>query len=135
VIDLDAGFARLVLDRALYDGGALDAAALAVGAAARVRVKATETAYVVELRAAARGARPAELASRYAAEALMQAYRRRVLEASGDAPARALAAALAGGLTAAPLDPLEQLEPQVGADRVAETERQLEEARGTPRRA
>lgn len=109
----------LSLDRRDYDAADVEAAALSVGGKARVR--ASKRAFLVEV--------PVALAADFAAEALMQAYRRQALAAFGDAAAAALAGALGRGLAPEPADPLEQLEPQVAADRAKETAELLVAAR------
>lgn len=120
MIALTPSRARLTLSSALYEEGDLRAAALAVAGAGQARMTRTKGAFVVELAPSKRGGAKA-LAAEFAAEALAQAYRRRLLALSQERAAGLLAGALERGFAPLPADPLEQLEPQVAEDRARDT--------------
>ncbi|MDP3540850.1 MAG: hypothetical protein Q8T11_00120 [Elusimicrobiota bacterium] len=120
------------LGRPPYGAEALAAGALALGTRAQVFVDETKKAFSVEIRPAA--ALPASgllaLAGEFLNEALNHEYRQRVVQANAPLTQAVFAPLFAKGFPAVPADPLEELEPQVKADRARELEELLERARG-----
>ncbi len=126
------GAVAFKLDRPLYGAEALAAGALALGTRAQVFVDETKTAFSVEIRPAS--ALPAAallaLAGEFLNEALNHEYRQRVVQANAPLTQAVFAPLFAKGFPAVPADPLEELEPQVKADRARDLEELLERARG-----
>lgn len=121
----------LSLGRPPYGSEALAAGALALGARARVFVTETKAAFAVEIEPA-KALPPAKaraLAGEFLNEALNHEYRQRVVAFHAPLTQAALAPLLAKGFPAVPPDPLEELEPQVKADRARELAELLREAR------
>lgn len=120
------------LGKPLYGAEGLAAGALALGARARVFVDETKTAFSVEIKPAARRPEAVLLAlgGEFLNEALNHEYRQRVVRASAPLTQAVLAPLFAKGFPAVPADPLEELEPQVKADRAKDLAELLEKARG-----
>jgi hypothetical protein len=116
------------LPKSVYPRAALAAAALALGRRARVSLAPDGTRWRVALRAKDKDDGDA-LLGEYLNEALSQARRRARLREVRPFAAAVVARLLARGFVAAPVDPLEQLEPQVRLDRAEETAALLERAR------
>lgn len=126
------GAVLLRLGKPLYGAESLAAGALALGTRAQVFVGETKTAFSVEVKPAR--ALPAAallaLAGEFLNEALNHEYRQRVVQANAPLTQAVFAPLFAKGFPAVPADPLEELEPQVRADRVRDLEELLAQARG-----
>lgn len=119
------------LGRPLYGAESLAAGALALGARAQVFVEETKAAFLVEI-VPAGGASAAEsraLGGEFLNEALSHEYRQRVVRENAPLTQAVLSPLLAKGFPAVPADPLEELEPQVKADRAKDLEELLAQAR------
>lgn len=125
------GAVVLTLGRPLYGAEGLAAGALALGTRARVFVGETKAAFSVEIKPA-KPLPPAALLALGGAflnEALNHEYRQRVVQANAPLTQAVLSPLFAKGFPAVPSDPLEELEPQVKADRAKELEDLLARAR------
>lgn len=122
---------KLKLGRPLYSAESLAAGALALGARARVFVSESKAAFSVEIKPAAKTSPAGLLAlgGEFLNEALNHEYRQRVVRANAPLTQAVLSPLFAKGFPAVPADPLEELEPQVKADRARELAELLEKAR------
>ena len=129
--------AVLRLSKAIYPAESLRAAALAVGSGARIFLREGRGSFEVEILPA--GAAPKSellrLAGEFLNEALSHLYRQKVIRERRETSAAVLSRLFAEGFPAMPPDPLEQLEPQVRADRERDTEELLASARRIERAA
>lgn len=119
------------LGKPLYGAEALAAGALALGTRAQVFVDEKKSSFSVEIVPAAR-LLPADLLALggdFLNEALNHEYRQRIILANAPLTRAVLAPLFAKGFPAVPADPLEELEPQVKADRARELEELLAQAR------
>jgi hypothetical protein len=105
----------LKFSRAVYAEEDLRAAALALAGRAQAALSRSKTELLVELRPA-----KAALEGEFANEALNHAYRRRVVAFHQKLAAPVLGRLFEQGFSIVAPDPLEQLEPQVAADREEE---------------
>lgn len=122
---------RLQLGRPLYSAESLAAGALALGTRAQVFVTESKAAFSVEIKPAAKTS-PAgrrALEGEFLNEALNHEYRQRVVRANAPLTQAVFAPLLAKGFPAVPADPLEELEPQVKADRARDLAELLAQAR------
>lgn len=122
---------KLKLGRPLYSAESLAAGALALGTRAQVFVTETKAAFSVEIKPAAK-ASPAGLLAlegEFLNEALNHEYRQRVVRANAPLTQAVFAPLFAKGFPAVPADPLEELEPQVKADRARDLAELLAQAR------
>lgn len=110
------------LGKPLYGADALAAGALVLGKRAKVFVDEKKSHFSVEVV-------PSALAGEFLNEALNFEYRRRVIAANAPLTSAVLAPLFAKGFPAVPADPLEELEPQVKADRAKDLEDLLAQAR------
>lgn len=126
------GAATISLGKPLYGAESLAAGALALGTRAQVFVAETKTAFSVEI-VAAGAASPAQLRAlggEFLNEALNHEYRQRVVQFNAPLTQAILAPMFAKGFPEVPADPLEELEPQVKADRLQDVEELMAQARG-----
>jgi hypothetical protein len=125
------GAVRLRLGKPLYGAEGLAAGALALGLRARVFVEQSKRAFAVEIEPAR--ALPADakraLAGEFLNAVLDHEYRQRVIAANAPLTRTVLSPLLARGFPAVPADPLEELEPQVKADRTQDVDELLAIAR------
>jgi hypothetical protein len=123
---------KFTLGRPLYSAESLAAGALALGTRAQVFVGETKSSFSVEIKPAAKTSPAGMLAlgGEFLNEALNHEYRQRVVRANAPLTQAVLAPLFAKGFPAVPADPLEELEPQVKADRARELAELLETARG-----
>ena len=131
MIRISGGRAVVVLTRSLYSRESLAAAALVVGERAAVFLSRTRSdfeATLVPSRPASRR-RLRALAGEFLNEALSHGYRAEVAAFHRALSAPVMARLLAEGFPETRTDPLEEMEPQVKADRREETERLLDAAR------
>lgn len=122
---------KLKLGRPLYSAESLAAGALALGTRAQVFVSESKAAFSVEIKPAAK-ASPAgllALAGEFLNEALNHEYRQRVVRANAPLTQAVFAPLFAKGFPVVPADPLEELEPQVKADRARDLAELLAQAR------
>lgn len=122
---------KLRLGRPLYSAESLAAGALALGTRAQVFVTESKTAFSVEIEPAAK-ASPAGLLAlegEFLNAALNHEYRQRVVRANAPLSQAVFAPLFAKGFPAVPADPLEELEPQVKADRARDLAELLAQAR------
>jgi len=126
------GAVAVKFGKPLYGAEALAAGALALGKRAQVFVGETKSVFSVEIVPASRLTPAALLAlgGEFLNEALNHEYRQRVIQANAPLTRAVLAPLFAKGFPAVPADPLEELEPQVKADRVRDVEELLAQARG-----
>ncbi len=123
---------RFKLGKPLYGAQSLAAGALALGTSASVFVDETKTAFSVDI-VAAGAATPAQLQAlggEFLNEALNFEYRQRVVSFNAPLTQAILSPLFAKGFPAMPADPLEELEPQVKADRLKDVEELMTQARG-----
>lgn len=123
---------KLKLGRPLYSAESLAAGALALGTRAQVFVTESKTAFSVEVKPAKALPPAAALAlgGEFLNEALNHEYRQRVVRANAPLTQAVLSPLFAKGFPAVPADPLEELEPQVKADRARDLDELLAQARG-----
>lgn len=126
------GAVTIRLGKPLYGAESLAAGALALGTRARVFVAETKTAFSVEIVAAgaAAPARLRALGGEFLNEALNHEYRQRVVQFNAPLTHAVLGPLIAKGFPEMPADPLEELEPQVKADRLQDVEELMARARG-----
>ncbi|MEQ1920184.1 MAG: hypothetical protein ABL955_13400 [Elusimicrobiota bacterium] len=120
------------LGKALYGAEGLAAGALALGTRAQVSLEETKLAFLIEI-APASPLPPAELLAlggEFLNEALNYEYRQRVVRENAPLTQAVFAPLFAKGFPAMPVDPLEELEPTVKADRARDIEELLSQARG-----
>lgn len=120
--------ARASLPKSVYPRASLAAAALTLGGRARVGLSSAGKRWSVEL-AAEGGSDAVALLGEFLNEALSHALRQARLKTAKPFAGAIVSRLLAKGFPAAPVDPLEQLEPQVRLDRDEETAALLERAR------
>lgn len=125
------GAVHLKLGKPLYGAEGLAAGALALGTRARVFVGETKTAFSVEIKPAAKASPEKILAlgGEFLNEALNHEYRQRVVRANASLTQAVFAPLFAKGFPAVPADPLEELEPQVKADRARDLAELMAQAR------
>lgn len=123
---------KLKLGKSLYGAEALAAGALALGTRAQVFVDETKAAFSVEIVPAGKVSPAAALVleGEFLNEALNHEYRQRVVRANAPLTQAVFAPLFLKGFPAVPADPLEELEPQVKADRAKDVADLLEQARG-----
>ncbi len=119
---------RLLLDKGVYPLESLRAAAAALEGRAEMSLNEEGRNWRVELRSRSQTAAGGEFLN----ETLSHLYRQKVVRFNRDLSGALLARALDRGLLQGTPDPLEQLEPQVRADRQEETRRLMESARRGP---
>lgn len=125
------GTVVIKLGKPLYGAEALAAGALALGVRAQVFVDETKAAFAVEIVPAV-ASTPAQLLAlggEFLNEVLNHEYRQRVVHANAPLTRAVFAPLFAKGFPAVPADPLEELEPQVKADRARDLEELLAQAR------
>jgi len=129
---LAKGAVVVKLGKPLYGAQALAAGALALGARAKVFVEENKSSFSVRIEPASPLSEDALLAlgGSFLNEALNHAYRQRVIQANAPLTRAIFAPLFAKGFPAVPADPLEELEPQVKADRALDLEEFLTQARG-----
>ena len=129
---ISKGAVVVKLGKPPYGAEGLAAGALALGARAQVFVDETKTAFSVEIKPAVRlkEADLFALGGEFLNEALNHEYRQRVVQANAPLTQAVLAPLFAKGFPELPADPLEELEPQVKADRLRDVEELLAQARG-----
>lgn len=122
---------KLKLGRPLYSAESLAAGALALGTRAQVFVSESKAAFSVEIKPAAKTSPAGVLAlgGEFLNEALNHEYRQRVVRANAPLTQAVFAPLFAKGFPAVPADPLEELEPQVKADRARELDELMAQAR------
>ncbi|MBI2385253.1 MAG: hypothetical protein HYV14_04480 [Elusimicrobia bacterium] len=128
---ISRGAVVLTLGKPLYGAEALAAGALTLGTRAQVFVAETKSAFSVEIKPAAKlpPERLLALGGEFLNEALNHEYRQRVVRANAPLTQAVLAPLFAKGFPAVPADPLEELEPQVKADRARDLAELLAQAR------
>lgn len=119
------------LGKPLYGAEALAAGALALGTRAQVFVDEAKSAFAVSIVPASSlpQAELIALGGEFLNEALNHEYRQRVIHANAPLTRAVFAPLFAKGFPAVPADPLEELEPQVKADRARDLEELLAQAR------
>lgn len=129
---LSKGSCLVALGKPLYGAEGLAAGALALGTRAQVFVDEGRTAFSVEIRPAKPLPSAALLAlgGEFLNEVLNHEYRQRVVAANAPLTQAVFSPLFAKGFPATPADPLEELEPQVKADRTRDVEELLSQARG-----
>ena len=121
--------ARASVPKSLYSKTALAAAAIALGQRARVSLSARGPRWIIEV--SAEGRNPADLLlAQFLNEALSQNRRQAQLKQARPFAAAIISRLLTNGFVRPPADPLEELEPQVRADRIEETAQLMQRARG-----
>ena len=122
---------RVKLGKPLYSSEALAAGALALGTRAQVYVDESKSSFSVDIVPAGNVSPAAALAleGEFLNEALNHEYRQRVVRANSPLTQALFAPLFAKGFPAVPADPLEELEPQVKADRAKDIEDLLAQAR------
>jgi len=125
------GSVVLKLGRPPYGAEGLAAGALALGTRAQVFVDESRTAYAVEIKPAAKASASGLLAlgGEFLNAALNHEYRQRVVRAGAPLTQSVLSPLFAKGFPEVPADPLEELEPQVKADRARDLAELLARAR------
>lgn len=125
------GAVVLTLGKPLYGAEALAAGALALGTRAQVFADEKRTSFSVEIKPASAlpAARLLALAGEFLNEALNHEYRQRVVQANAPLTQAVFAPLFAKGFPEVPADPLEELEPQVKADRARDLAELLARAR------
>lgn len=125
------GSVRLTLGKPLYGAEGLAAGALALGTRAQVFVDESRTAFSVEIKPAVKTSGPGLLAlgGEFLNEALNHEYRQRVVQASAPLTQAVLSPLFSKGFPEVPADPLEELEPQVKADRARDLAELMAQAR------
>lgn len=125
------GAVALKLGKPLYGAEGLAVGALALGERAQVFVDETKTSFSVEIKPAEvlPPARLRALGGEFLNAVLNHAYRQRVVLANAPLTQGVFAPLFAKGFPAVPADPLEELEPQVKADRARDLEELLAQAR------
>ncbi len=129
---IDKGGIVFKLGKPLYGAESLAAGALALGARAQVYVDEAKSAFSVEIVPAGKPS-PEELLAlggEFLNETLNHEYRQRVVRENAPLTQAVFAPLFAKGFPAVPADPLEELEPQVKADRAKDVEELLAQARG-----
>lgn len=129
---ISKGAVVVSLGKPLYGAEGLAAGALALGTRAQVFVDESKTAFAVEIRPA-KPCPPAALLAlggEFLNEVLNHEYRQRVVSAHSPLTQAVFSPLFAKGFPAVPADPLEELEPQVKADRQRDVEELLALARG-----
>lgn len=131
MMEFSASSVRLRLPRKRYGPEAIKAGALVVGKGAQVSLARAGADFLVEVSVEGKATRAAlrALAGEFLNECLSHLYRQKVVAFNGSLSAAALAPALARVFAPPRADPLEELEPQVKADRRDDAEALLEEAR------
>lgn len=120
------------LGKPLYGAEGLAAGALALGTRAQVFVDETKAAFSVEI-VPAGASTPAQLQAlggEFLNETLNHEYRQRVVLANAPLTQAVFSPLFAKGFPAVPVDPLEELEPTVKADRARDVEELRAQARG-----
>lgn len=120
--------AKASVPKSLYPRASLAAGALALGTRARAALASDGERWVVEVEAEGAGDAAALLAELLDA-ALAHERRQALLKREKPLVAAVVGRLLEKGFPPAPADPLEQLEPQVRADRAEDTAALLERAR------
>lgn len=125
------GTALIRLAKPLYGAESLGAGALRLGRRAKVYLVEKKGEFSVEIAPAEPLAPEAlrALAGEFLNEALSHEYRQRVVQAHAPLSQAVLGPLFAKGFPAVPADPLEELEPQVRADRQRDLEDLLAQAR------
>ena len=125
------GAVRIKLGKPLFGAEGLAAGALALGTRAQVFVDEGKTVFSIEIRPAdaLSSAESLALGGEFLNEVLNHEYRQRVVRANAPLTQAVFAPLFARGFPAVPADPLEELEPQVKADRAREVSDLLEQAR------
>lgn len=128
---ISKGAVVLTLGKPLYGAEGLAAGALALGTRAQVFVDEGRSAFSIEIRPAAKASPEKLLAlgGEFLNEALNHEYRQRVVRANAPLTQAVFAPLFAKGFPAVPADPLEELEPQVKADRAKDVGDLLAQAR------
>lgn len=118
------GEVELALPRRLYPRESLQAAALAVSGRCEVYLEQKGPKWLVTLRGAEKSDAAAlrRAAGEFLNEALSHAYRQSVVRFHGPLTSPVLGRLIETAFPAPRPDPLEELEPQVGRDRLAETQ-------------
>ena len=130
MIRVSAKEARLALPKKLYPRESLQAGALALSGRCEVYLEAEGARWLVTLRAAKAGAAGLRAAAgEFLNEALSHAYRQNVVRFHGGITSPVLGRLFETAFPAPRPDPLEELEPQVGRDREAETQALLAKAK------
>ena len=127
---VEEGAVKLKLGKPLYGAEALAAGALALGTRAEVFVDETKSTFAVEIVPAGKvnAAAALKLEGEFLNEALNHEYRQRVVRANAPLTQALFAPLFSKGFPAVPADPLEELEPQVKADRAKDIEDLLAQA-------
>ena len=125
------GRVRVTLSKPLYGAEALAAGALALGTRAQVFVDEKTLEFFVEIVPVGKlvPAAALALAGEFLNETLNYEYRQRVVSANAPLTQAIFAPLFSKGFPAVPADPLEELEPQVKADRAKDVADLLAQAR------
>lgn len=126
------GVVRLKLGKPLYGAEGLAAGALALGPRAQVFVDETKATFSVEIKPgrALSEAGLRALGGEFLNEALNHEYRQSVVRFNAPLTQAVFSPLFAKGFPEVPADPLEELEPQVKADRERDVAELLAQARG-----
>ncbi len=124
------GSVLLKLGKPLYGAEALAAGALTLGTRAQVFVDEKKSFFSVEIVPVVKSpqAQALALGGEFLNEALNHEYRQRVVRANAPLTQAVFSPLFAKGFPAMPADPLEELEPQVKADRARDLEELLMQA-------
>lgn len=126
------GSVVFTLGKPLYGSEGLAAGALTLGTRAQVFVDESRSSFSVEIKPAGKtaGAGLLSLGGEFLNAALNHEYRQRVVRANAPLTQAVLSPLFAKGFPELPADPLEELEPQVKADRARDLAELLGRARG-----
>lgn len=131
MIEIKNGSASMKLDKIFYSEESLQAAALTLGRRAKVFLEKRKDFFQVALRGGKKLPQStlSVLAGEFLNEALSHQYRQKVVRFNRDISQAVLGRMFSKSFPAMPLDPLEQLEPQVKIDRERDLQDLLEAAR------